>query len=361
MLRSERCAPRCGEEGRVRTLIREERKERGGRGHAPTVAADVEEGREEEAVVVHEANGYTLRLSASSPTGYSGVGFGEGGVYTAFIVRDGVREMVGERFGSAVDAAVAVAKASASCSGAEETDDEGALPPSSADPLFACSTCGRRFGTRSNLKKHTEQVHVGTRPFGCSTCGRRFKTSWNRNRHEDQACIARRRGVVEEAQGGQREGEEDARPSHGKRGGEAGGDAPEKRAQRGRWRDDEDAMQIALALSRSMVDGGVSDTRNARADRRCSRAQPCHGTCMSGGFAFVGAPRSRAEPSEPDGGWGYTPCCGSPVHFACTERWLNRDLSTGSGDKTNRTCPFCRSMLSRSSTRMLYQQAPIRG
>ena len=75
----------------------------------------------------------------------------------------------------------------------------------------------------------------------------------------------------------------------------------------------------------------------------------------------LGEARARRDDREPDGGWGYIACCGQPAHFDCLARWLTPDdaingslvESTRGPVGFNLKCPFCRSTLSRSSTRML--------
>ena len=52
---------------------------------------------------------------------------------------------------------------------------------------------------------------------------------------------------------------------------------------------------------------------------------PCFGCCLGGEVTFIGTARDRPDPSEPDGGWGYTPCCGQTAHFDCLGRWLTPD------------------------------------
>jgi hypothetical protein len=88
---------------------------------------------------------------------------------------------------------------------------------------------------------------------------------------------------------------------------------------------------------------------------------PCFGCCLGGEVTLIGTARDRPDPSEPDGGWGYTPCCGQVAHFDCLGRWLTPDdpdhgrlvESTSGPVAIELKCPFCKKALSRSRTRML--------
>ncbi|XP_060105590.1 oocyte zinc finger protein XlCOF6.1-like [Heteronotia binoei] len=48
---------------------------------------------------------------------------------------------------------------------------------------FECSECGRRFSQNSNLLKHL-RIHRGEKSFECSECGKRFSRSWNLQQHQ---------------------------------------------------------------------------------------------------------------------------------------------------------------------------------
>ena len=177
------------------------------------------------------------------------------------------------------------------------------------------------------------------------------------------------------------------------------------------WLDDEDGMQLALALSSSITEAGLPDEREERRKRRRIQVAedldggqddddaaaddadeeygiqaaealdggqddidavtvaaadeeeegPCFGSCLGLETTFVGEPCSKPDPTQPDGGWGYTPCCGNRVHFDCLGRWLKpEDAVHGTLVDSARglvamelKCPFCKKALSQSSRRML--------
>uniref|UniRef100_A0A8D0GY66 Zinc finger protein 467 n=1 Tax=Sphenodon punctatus TaxID=8508 RepID=A0A8D0GY66_SPHPU len=48
---------------------------------------------------------------------------------------------------------------------------------------FACSQCGKAFGKKAHLTRHS-RVHSGERPFACSRCGRRFSQKIHLGSHE---------------------------------------------------------------------------------------------------------------------------------------------------------------------------------
>ena len=89
--------------------------------------------------------------------------------------------------------------------------------------------------------------------------------------------------------------------------------------------------------------------------------EPCFGSCIGLDTDFVGEPRGRPDASQPNGGWGFMPCCGNRVHFDCLGRWLTPDdpangtlvESTHGLVPINLKCPFCKRALSKSRSRML--------
>ena len=85
--------------------------------------------------------------------------------------------------------------------------------------------------------------------------------------------------------------------------------------------------------------------------------EQCRGCCFAGLATFAGEPSSRQDRDAPDGGWGYTLCCGAPVHFDCLGTHLNPTDklvdSTRGPVQMELGCPFCRKSLSRASSRQL--------
>ena len=139
-------------------------------------------------------------------------------------------------------------------------------------------------------------------------------------------------------------------------------------------------MQLALALSSSITEAGLpNEQRGERRERAqaapeqaaassCQDADddqeeegPCFGSCLGLETDFAGEPSDRPDPSQPDGGWGFTPCCGNRAHFDCLGRWLRPDdaelgslvESTSGPVSMELTCLFCKHTLSRSFRRML--------
>lgn len=50
------------------------------------------------------------------------------------------------------------------------------------DKPFVCIQCNKKFGRRSDLKKHSI-VHTGIRPFNCPVCGKNFSRNTNLTKH----------------------------------------------------------------------------------------------------------------------------------------------------------------------------------
>eukprot|EP00183_Erythrolobus_madagascarensis_P005252 CAMPEP_0185856428 /NCGR_PEP_ID=MMETSP1354-20130828/28991_1 /TAXON_ID=708628 /ORGANISM="Erythrolobus madagascarensis, Strain CCMP3276" /LENGTH=229 /DNA_ID=CAMNT_0028558675 /DNA_START=262 /DNA_END=951 /DNA_ORIENTATION=+ len=51
------------------------------------------------------------------------------------------------------------------------------------DRPFACDLCSLRFATPSNLRRHVQDLHVKSRPFVCNVCARSFSSKYNFDRH----------------------------------------------------------------------------------------------------------------------------------------------------------------------------------
>ena len=116
-----------------------------------------------------------------------------------------------------------------------------------------------------------------------------------------------------------------------------------------RSRDDfEEDIQLALALSLppEMISPDPDDTED-----------DCGGSCLAGLFEFTGDPSEKPSLTLPNGGWGYTPCCHTPVHYECMGKHLNptgKIVESSRGPvKINLCCPFCKKTISRSTSRML--------
>jgi hypothetical protein len=146
------------------------------------------------------------------------------------------------------------------------------------------------------------------------------------------------------------------------------------------WYEDEEGMQLAVALSASVTEAGLPYERPQWLDGRSAHMQgasssfnvehagnndeldeveeeveseeegPCFGCCLGGEVTLIGTARDRPDLSEPDGGWGYTPCCGQTAHFDCLGRWLTPDdpergrlvESTRGPVAIELKCPFCK-------------------
>ena len=45
---------------------------------------------------------------------------------------------------------------------------------SKSDSTIECEICLKSFGHKATLKKHTEQIHEGKRPYECKVCQKSF-------------------------------------------------------------------------------------------------------------------------------------------------------------------------------------------
>tara|TARA_Y100000748_G_scaffold298426_1_gene293695 strand:- start:312 stop:917 length:606 start_codon:yes stop_codon:yes gene_type:complete len=146
--------------------------------------------------------------------------------------------------------------------------------------------------------------------------------------------------------------------------------------------EDEDGMQLALALSASLSSEGLPNERQARLSARNPKQAASASSSSDNqalpeeqkgdaddnedasicGICFedtVGGASSRPDHAADGGCWGFTPCCSGRVHFDCLGQWLrlsgdNKKVESTSGPvDLNLGCPFCRHKLSSSSSRML--------
>ena len=138
----------------------------------------------------------------------------------------------------------------------------------------------------------------------------------------------------------------------------------------------EAAERAAAAMKRQVEAAERRAAEEDDDDDEC--VNNCYGSCLAFGDSevvtvrFDGSARSRPDPDEFEGGWGYTVCCGKRAHFDCLGRWLNAlghdKVDTASGTQValgacenglyKIQCPLCKSKMSRSSMRQMKEAPP---
>ena len=124
------------------------------------------------------------------------------------------------------------------------------------------------------------------------------------------------------------------------------------------------ALGVVVAPPASRAAGSASSS-NGNEDGLADEGgeqevEQCGGCCFAGLASFAGESSDGPDRGAPEGGWGYTLCCGNPVHFFCLGKHLNpRDKlvdSTSGPVQMALGCPFCRKPLSRGSRRQLHAE-----
>ncbi|XP_069581742.1 zinc finger protein 721-like [Brachyistius frenatus] len=63
-----------------------------------------------------------------------------------------------------------------------EPGPDSVAPGDGGKKSFVCCECGRKFGRKDSLRRHT-RFHTGEKPYSCSVCGKRFSQRPNLIRH----------------------------------------------------------------------------------------------------------------------------------------------------------------------------------